>query len=206
MWWLVHATVIKYLIGRYGYRVSSQWTTGWKAMKVTFINYTSQQKKPIFDFRGIYLNMSVFYVTWRKAIRKVFRLPYRTHCDLLPVIAECSHIETQLLCRLVKFVNGAISSHNVQLNLLMNIAINGSLSHMSDNINHMLSKAKITRHMVTSYNINNLLDIVNKNVNIPSENSVKIGAFVRTVVFDRDYASFLSIEELDSILNIICTE
>ena len=31
--------------------------------------------------------MSVFYVTWRKAIRKVFRLPYRTHCDLLPVIA-----------------------------------------------------------------------------------------------------------------------
>ena len=150
--------------------------------------------------------MSVFYVTWRKAIRKVFRLPYRTHCDLLPVIAECSHIETQLLCRLVKFVNGAISSHNVQLNLLMNIAINGSLSHMSDNINHMLSKAKITRHMVKSYNINNLLDIVNKNVNIPSENSVKIGAFVRTVVFDRDYASFLSIEELNSILNIICTE
>ena len=45
-----------------------------------------------------------------------------------------------------------------------------------------------------------------KNVNIPSENSVKIGAFVRTVVFDRDYASFLSIEELDLILNIICTE
>ena len=85
----------------------------------------------------------------------------------------------------------------------MNIAINGSLSHMSDNINHMLSKAKITRHMVKYYNINNLLDIVNKNVNIPSENSVKIGAFVRTVVFDRDYASFLSIEELNSILNII---
>ena len=150
--------------------------------------------------------MYVFYVTWRKAIRKVFGLPYRTHCDLLPVIAECSHIETQLLCRLVKFVNGDISSHNVQLNLLMNIAINGSLSHMSDNINHMLSKAKITRHMVKSYNINNLLDIVNKNVNIPSENSLKVGAFVRTVVFDRDYATFLSIEELNSILNIICTE
>ena len=55
---------------------------------------------------------------------------YIKHCDLLPVIAECSHIETQLLRRLVKFVNGAISSHNVQLNLLMNIAINGSLSHV----------------------------------------------------------------------------
>ena len=71
----------------------------------------------------------------------------------------------------------------------MNIAINGSLSHISDNINHMLSKAKITRHMVKSYNINNLLDIVNINVNIPSENSLRVGAFVRTVVVDRDYAT-----------------
>ena len=60
--------------------------------------------------------MSVFYVTWLKAIRKVFGLPYRTHCDLLPVIAEYKHIKTQ--CRLVKFVNGAISSHNVKLNLI----------------------------------------------------------------------------------------
>ena len=58
--------------------------------------------------------MSVFYVTWRKSIRKVFGLPYRTHCDLLPVIAECNHIETQLLCRLVKFVNGVISIHIVK--------------------------------------------------------------------------------------------
>ena len=151
--------------------------------------------------------MSVFYVTWLKAIRKVFGLPYRTHCDLLPVIAECKHIETQLLCRLVKFVNGAISSHNVKLNLLMNIAINGSLSHISDNINHMLSKGKITRHLVKSYNINYLPDIVNKYVNIPSENSLRVGAFVRTVVVDRDYSTFLSIDELNSILDrsSICT-
>ena len=39
--------------------------------------------------------MSVFYVTWRKGIRKVCGLPYRTHCHLLPVLAECNHIETQ---------------------------------------------------------------------------------------------------------------
>ena len=89
----------------------------------------------------------------------------------------------------------------------MNIAINGSLSHISDNINHMLSKGKITRHMVTSYNINYLPDIANKYVNIPSENGLRVGAFVRTVV-DRDYSTFLSIDELNSILDrsSICTE
>ena len=70
---------------------------------------------------------------------------------------------------------------------------------MTYNINHMLSKANMTRHMIKSYNINYLLDIVNKNVNIPSENSLGVGAFARTVV-DRDYSTFLSIDELDSIL------
>ena len=90
----------------------------------------------------------------------------------------------------------------------MNIAINGSLSHISDNINHMLSKGKITRHLVKSYNINYLPDIVNKYVNIPSENRLRVGAFVRTVVVDRDYSTFLSIDELNSILDksSICTE
>ena len=60
--------------------------------------------------------------------------------------------------------------------------------------------------MVKSYNINYLLDIVNKNVNIPSENSLRAGAFVRAVVVDRDYSTFLSIDEFNSMLDIICTE
>ena len=118
---------------------------------------------------------------------QIFGIPYRTHCDLLPVFAGYNHIETQLLCRLVKFVNGAISRPNVQLNALMNVAINGSLSHMSDNINHMLSTAKSIRHMVKSYDVNYILDIVSTNVNI-----------------DKYYSTFLSIDELNSILDIIC--
>ena len=55
----------------------------------------------------------IIYVTWRKAIRKIFDLPYRTHHDVLPIIANCKHIETQLLCILTKLINSVISSHNV---------------------------------------------------------------------------------------------
>ena len=72
----------------------------------------------------------------------------------------------------------------------MHVSINGSPSHMSDNVNHLLSKVKMTRHMVKLYDINYLLDVVNKNVNIPSEYSLKVIAFVITIVFDRDYAMF----------------
>ena len=57
---------------------------------------------PLWNLSSKY--MSHFYVTWRKSIRKLFDLPFRTHCDLLPIIADCKHIETQLLCRFTKFM------------------------------------------------------------------------------------------------------
>ena len=112
--------------------------------------------------------MFVFYVTWRKAIRKLFDIPNRTHCDLLPIIADCKHIETQLLCRLVKFICCAISSQNLHLNMLIDIAMNGSLSPMADSFNHLLSKSKITRYMAKHCDANVLLNIVSNTINIPT--------------------------------------
>ena len=149
--------------------------------------------------------MFVFYVTWRKAIRKLFDIPNRTHCDLLPIIADCKHIETQLLCRLVKFICGAISSQNLHLNMLIDIAMNGSLSPMADSFNHLLSKSKITRYMAKHCDANVLLNIVSNTINIPTESCCRRGIFARTVLFDREFPSFLSTDDLNSILHVICT-
>ena len=59
--------------------------------------------------------------------------------------------------------------------------------------------------MVKVYYINYLLDVVYKNVNIPSEYSLKVGVFVRTSVVDRDYVTFLSVDKRNCILAITCT-
>lgn len=135
---------------------------------------TSFYGSPLWNLTGNHINR--FYTTWRKSIRKIFDLPYRTHCNMLPVIAQCLHIETQLLCRFAKFVFKAISSQNVYLSMLMNMSIQGSRSPLSDNFNHMLAKSGISRVMFVQCKLNTIHNIV-VNVNQPDEQSLNAGAF-----------------------------
>ena len=60
-----------------------------------------------------------FYTSWRKSVRKLFD-PYRTHCNLLPIVTDSKPIE---YARTAKFICGAISSQNTYLkkNVLMDI-------------------------------------------------------------------------------------
>ena len=40
----------------------------------------------LWDFSSKYTEF--FYVAWRKSIRLLWSLPYRTHCNLLPIICD----------------------------------------------------------------------------------------------------------------------
>ena len=101
---------------------------------------------PLWDITS--KNISRFYISWRKSIRKLFDLPYRTHCNLLPVIAECFPIESQILCRILKFICSSLSSQNNYLSLLMKIVISGSRSALSKTYNHILYKCRLTKNML----------------------------------------------------------
>ena len=63
--------------------------------------------------------MCKFYVTWRKSILRIFNMPYRTHCDMLPIITNCKPIASQLLGRMAKCICSAISSQTYHLHLLI---------------------------------------------------------------------------------------
>ena len=54
------------------------------------------------------------YVTWRKIIRKIWNVPYNTHCILLPILMSDHDIQTQLLLRFSKFTSN-VFCHNNQL-------------------------------------------------------------------------------------------
>ena len=149
--------------------------------------------------------MSRFYVTWRKSIRRLFDLPNMTHCDLLPVIADCKNIETQLLCRMSKFVYKAMSSQNIYLRMLMNVATAGSRSILSKSFNHMLFKSKLSNHVFKTSSLSCMIKNVS-DVNSPSESTYQVGAFARSVLFERENVNFLTAENLNTILNILCTE
>ena len=79
--------------------------------------------------------VEVFYTTWRKAIRRLFGLPRNAHCNLLPLVAACLTIQSQLLNRCANFVNSCLNSNNCILKLLSSLALQGSGSQMANNCN-----------------------------------------------------------------------
>ena len=58
------------------------------------------------------ININSVYVSWRKAIRKLFNISNLTHCNLLPYICNDLPPCMQLLRRVISFVIGLSSSHN----------------------------------------------------------------------------------------------
>jgi hypothetical protein len=74
-------------------------------------------------------SIDMLSVAWRKAVRRVWQLPYITHCDLLPGLMNgLSAIDTIML-RTINFVNSNLSSTNVCLKYISQFCISRTYSH-----------------------------------------------------------------------------
>ena len=72
-----------------------------KTLSVLFRTYCMNvYGSQIWAFNKTYLNK--FYVAWRKAIRRIWKLPYRTHNNLLHLINLCLPIDVTLEKRCIK--------------------------------------------------------------------------------------------------------
>ena len=127
-----------------------------------FISYcTSFYGCPLWNVSDKYVNN--FYISSRKAIRKIFDLPYKTHTNTLPIISECHPMPCQLLCRMLKCICNALSSPNIYLRLLMNIATQGSRSPVSQNFNYIFYKCNVQRNIFNNDHAScYMLDSLNK--------------------------------------------
>ena len=75
---------------------------------------TFQRKKCNF---GQYLSgrtLSTFCTAWRKGIRRIWNLPYRTHCHLLPLLCNCMPIFDEICRTSLKFLQSCLF-HNATL-------------------------------------------------------------------------------------------
>ncbi len=98
-------------------------------MKICIIMVAHNYGCPLWNLWHLSSNvMSRFYVTWHKTIHQLFYIQHMTHCEILPVVADCKHIQAQLLCCMSKFVYNSISSRNKYLSMSMNLAACGSRS------------------------------------------------------------------------------
>ncbi len=78
------------------------------------------------------------YITHR-----VWRVPWVTHCKLLPHTANCIHIKLCFSRRCMRFIKMAINSCNIVVKTITNMGINGLYSEMGANKRFLQSKLYI---------------------------------------------------------------
>ena len=91
---------------------------------------------------------------WRKAHQQVLSLPYRTHCDLIPLIAENIPIEIFLDCKFLGFYKSAATSNNNIVKYLAKSRLFNHESTMGRNMTHLLHKYNLQVEDVLSFSKN----------------------------------------------------
>ena len=99
--------------------------------------YSSQ----LWAFNKTYLNK--FYVAWRKAIRIIWKLPYRTHNNLLHSINLCLPIDVTLEKRSIKYIWNLINGENKLYGSIVKLSLYNNSTTLGENIRYFMYKYKI---------------------------------------------------------------
>ncbi len=84
--------------------------------------------------------MDDVYIAWRIDMRKVWRVPWTTHCNLLPHLAGVMDLELWFSKRCIKFIKMALNSDNIIVRIITNVGLNGTHIIMGSNWRHVRSK------------------------------------------------------------------
>ena len=82
-------------------------------------------------------NIDRMYVMWRKIVRRIWKVPYRTHCSFLPVLMASEPLHVQLLCRLHKFYINLSHSFNSRLLSAYNMLVY-SYTNVAMNVKYLM--------------------------------------------------------------------
>ena len=84
-----------------------------------------------------------FYTAWRKCVRRLLNLPYKTHCSLLHLICDDLSVNVQLYIRCINFVKTCVNSKMASVKMCCNIAMKGSNSALCNSVSHVCHKLDI---------------------------------------------------------------
>ena len=146
-------------------------------------------------------------VSWRMALRRVWNLPYNTHCDILPLISNQIPIEIQLKCRFIKFYKSLLASDNNLVRYLAECKSFSKNSTMCRNVNQILYDLNIDNLNLQMYSVNHMKELyckkwlssLNKN-HITQANCIKDLCKMKEGVLP----SNLNVHECDFLIRFLC--
>ena len=68
-------------------------------------------------------NLETLCTTWRKGLRRVWNIPYQTHCNILPILCNCLPMYDEFCKRTVNFINQCLNSDCELVNQLVHHGI-----------------------------------------------------------------------------------
>ena len=83
----------------------------------------------LWDVSGKSINK--FYISWRKCVRELYKLPYNTHNNLLHLISKDQPMDVQLHPRIMKYVMSNLKSINSLVRLSTKLCMSGRKSFTS---------------------------------------------------------------------------
>ena len=144
---------------------------------------------------------SRLFVEWRKSIRYLLHLPYRTHNALLHLICNDLPVQYQIYNRSLRFIKSLHFSHNPIVRNSFQLVLRGSCSSVSNSVSFLSSLTHVNR-----YNLINIPFLFHDN----SDQTLSICAsLIRDLLVMKYQCSFqytfYSFNEIDFLLHHLCT-
>jgi PHP family Zn ribbon phosphoesterase len=147
------------------------------------------------------------YVEWRKAIRRVWKIPRRTHSALLPHVIQSPPLPVILHQRFINFFYSGLCSKNNLVRFMFNNAICHN-TRIGANLNIIMNSMSLCSCYVHNLKPDLLCkSISNKWWTTCTEDDLRVASQIREIVFMRDspFDMFLNRDECKDLLYHLCT-
>ena len=127
------------------------------------------------------------------------RIPYTIHCRYLHLLCDTLSVEIQLLKQSVKFIGRILNSTNDVLTIYGKLALNGSLSAVSKNINLVAQVSGCNKYKwFSDFLTSKLLSLISTEYRKESLEDKVTCSVIRDAIQLRDEKTFL--------IDQLCTE
>ena len=152
-------------------------------------------------------NIENFCVSWRKIVRRLWKIPYRTHNSFVHLINKCDSINCILEKRCVKFLWNLFNSDNVLFSRIIRYSMHNSDTTIGENVRYFMYKYKIV------YNdwFNDLSNIYNRIDNqiqlITQLDDICLAGAIRELCEARDsgVVQFVDRNQMCNMIDMLCT-
>ena len=152
-----------------------------------------------------YQNLDKLSIVWRKAIRRMFKLPPRTHNKLVPIISDILPVDLMVHLRTLSHICKGMMHKNSSVNFIFNMSLLNPSSVLGNNFKYICNKYKVFKSSQFVDMKKCIMKLYNNSI---EEESIRTGKQIRQLIDIRDsllYEDFdFSLCEIEEIIQFLC--